>query len=137
MQGNLFDQALKWIEVHAVDVLNLGYTETFKSWIDLLLKKQQQPSIGTLALFALAHALLQDFGRALLIIEQLEKRHEKDQWMDNIEYNNEAADVLGIKAYALLVGQNNINTSMRLMLKQLKRAANDSSFNRIPIRYNV
>ena len=137
MQGKVFDQAMKWIEVHAIDVLNLGYTETFKGWIDLLLKKQQQPSIGTITLFALAHALLQDFGRALHIIEQLEKRHEIDQWMDNAEYNNEAADILGIKAYVLLVDQNNINTSMRLMLKQLKREANDSNLNKIPIRYNI
>lgn len=137
MKGNSFDQALKWIEVHALDVLKLGYTETFKGWIDLLLKKQQELSIGTVLFFAFAHAMLQDFGRALHIIEQLETRHEIDQWMDNVEYTNEAADILGIKAYALRVDQNNINTSMRLMLKELKREANDSNFNKIPIRYNM
>ncbi|QUW23300.1 hypothetical protein JSQ81_07125 [Sporosarcina sp. Marseille-Q4063] len=137
MKGKVFDHALKWIEVHAIEVLNLGYTDTIKGWINLLLKKQQQLSVGTISLFALAHALLQDFGRALHIIEQLEKRHEIDQWMDSAEYNNEAADILGIKAYALLVGQNNINTSMRLMLEQLKREANDCNFNKIPIRYNI
>jgi LuxR family transcriptional regulator, maltose regulon positive regulatory protein len=137
MQGEVFDQALKWIEVHAIDVLNLGYTETFKGWIDLLLKKQQELSIGTITLFALAHALLQDFGRALHILEQLEKRHEIDRWMDSAAYNKESADVLGIKAYVLLVDQNNINTSTRLMLKQLKPEANDSNINKIRIRYNI
>jgi LuxR family transcriptional regulator, maltose regulon positive regulatory protein len=137
MQGKVFSKALKWIEVHAVAVLNLGYTETFKGWIDLLLKKQQELSIGTITLFALAHVLLQDFGRALHIIELLEKRHELDHWMDNAAYNNEAADVLGIKAYALLIEQNNINTSMRLMLKKLKREAKDSNFDKIRIRYNI
>ncbi len=41
LRGNHFEQAMKWIEVHATDVLKMGYTETFKRWIDLLLKQQQ------------------------------------------------------------------------------------------------
>ena len=137
LSGNHFDQALNWIKVHAIDVLKLGYTETLKRWIDLLLKNQQELSIETTLLFAFAHAMLKDFGRALHIIEQLENRHEIDQWMDNEEYKNEALDILGIKAHTLLVGQNNINTSMRLLLKLIEQESNDSKFNEIPIRYNM
>ncbi|WP_172373057.1 LuxR C-terminal-related transcriptional regulator [Sporosarcina jiandibaonis] len=137
MRGNIFVDAMKWIEIHALDIFKLGYTETLKGWIDLLLKEQQELSIEMTTLFALAHAMLQDFGRTFHIIEQLEKRHEIDHWMDNEEYNNEAADFLAIKAYALLVDQNSMNTSLRLMLKQSKREAKDSNFNKISIRYNV
>ena len=137
LKGKLFDQAMKWIEVHAIDVLKLGYTETFKGWINLVLKNRQELSIGTKLLFAFAHAMLQDFGRALHIIEQLENRHEIDQWMDNEEYKNEVVDILRIRAYTLLVGQNNINTSMRLLLKLVERETNDSKFKEIPIRYNM
>ena len=137
LSGNSFDQALNWIKVHAIDVLKLGYTETLKRWIDLLLKNQQELSIETTLLFAFAHAMLQDFGRALHIIEQLEDRHEIDQWMANNEYKNEALAILGIKAHTLLVGQNNINTSMRLLLKLVEQESNDSKINKIPIRYNM
>ena len=137
LRGDVYHKALEWIDEHILDILALGQTETFVGWVDLLVMNEQKVSPGTLAMQAFALAMLNDFGRALQVINQLEFRNKSDEWMTHKDYQTEAADFLGIKAYVLLYGFNDIEASLHLLLEQLERRTKESKFNLIPIRYNM
>ena len=136
LRGEVYHLAIEWIEKHVVDVLTLGQTETFVRWIDLLVRKGHSLNPGLCIMHAFALAMLSEFGRALQIIEQIEKRNELDQWLSNEDYKDEAADFIGIKAYVVLFGLNDIQSSMHLMLERLKQQPINAKLDVIPISYN-
>ena len=137
LRGGLYDLAVKWIEKHVVDVLRLGQTNTFVRWIDLLVRKGHIPSLSTRIMYTFALAMLSDFGRALHVIRELEMQDKLDQWMTHADKKTELADFIGIKAYVILFGLNDIKSSMWLMLERLEEQRKNSRLDVIPIRYNV
>ena len=137
LRGGLYDLAVKWIEKHLVDLLTLGQTDTFIRWTDLLVRKNHVLSLNIRIMYAFALAMLSDFGRALQAIDELENQDKLDQWMTHGDKKTEATDLIGIKAYVVLFGLNDVESSMRLMLEIFKQQPKDSKLDAIPISYNV
>lgn len=137
LRGGLYELAVNWIEKHLVDLLTLGQTDTFVRWTDLLVRKGHVLSLSMRIMYTFALAMLSDFGRALQVIKELENQDMLDQWMTHKDKKTEVADFIGIKAYVVLFGQNDVHSSMQLMLERFEQQPKNSKLDVIPIRYNV
>ena len=134
--GQLDDIADVWITAHLIDIFTLGQTSTFIRWVRLLRNRRFPVNIETLVMYVITLSNSYDIAEASQLIDELERRHEADQWMDTEEYRGMASILVTVKAFVLFTGHRDVEQAAEIIVAQLKRGRVSSKWDNIPMHYN-
>ncbi|KAA0941027.1 hypothetical protein FQ087_21515 [Sporosarcina sp. ANT_H38] len=134
--GQLHDIADAWITAHLVEIFTSGETSTFTRWVQLLRDNNYPVNVETLVMNVITYATIHELEKANQLIEELESRHDLDQWMDHIDYQGMASILDSTKAFVLYASGGDLGQVIKIMQKQLERGPVSSRWDNIPMQYN-
>lgn len=136
LRGQLYEEADSWITAHLVEIFTLGQTSTFIRWVRVLRDSGYSVNIETLVMYITTLSTIYEMREASQLIIELDRRHEVDQWMDDIDYRGMASILETVRAFVLLAGGKDIEQSMGIIGKQVSRGHVSSRWDNIPMQYN-
>lgn len=86
LQGQLYEVADTWITAHLIEIFTLGHLSTFIRWIRVLRNNGYLVNVETLVMYIIILANIYEMEEASRLIVELTRKHDIDQWMDQIEY---------------------------------------------------
>ncbi|WP_342513938.1 LuxR C-terminal-related transcriptional regulator [Sporosarcina sp. FSL K6-1522] len=136
LQGQLYETADTWITDHLIQIFTLGQTSTFIRWVRILQDHNYPVDIETLVMYVITLSNIYEMEEASRLIDELERRHEVDQWMETEEYRGMASILVTVKAFVLFAGVGDIEQATEIIVAQLKRGRVSSKWDNIPMQYN-
>ncbi len=134
--GQLYKQADEWMTAHLVEIFTSGQTSTCMRWVQQLKDKQYSVNVETLVMNVITLATTHELEKAGQFIEELERRHELDQWMDQLDNQDMASILVSMKAFVLYANGGDLGQVIEIMQKQLLRGPVSSRWDNIPMQYN-
>ncbi len=134
--GQLYDIADAWITAHLVEIFTSGETSTFTRWVRLLRDNNYPVNIETLVMNVITYATIHELEKANQLIEELERRHDLDQWMDQADYQGMASILDSTKVFVLYAGGGDLRQVIGTIQKQIERGPVSSRWDNIPMQYN-
>ena len=135
--GQLEEIADAWITAHLIDIFTLGQTSTFIRWVRLLRNNRYPVNIETLVMYIITLSNIYEIAEASQLIDELERRHKVDHWMDTEEYGGMASILVTAKAFVLFTGHGDVDQAAEIIIAQLKRGRVSSKWDTIPMQYNL
>lgn len=135
--GQLEGIADAWITAHLIDIFTLGQTSTFIRWVRLLRNNRYPVNIETLVMYIITLSNIHEIAEASQLIDELERRHKVDRWMDTEEYGGMASILVTVKAFVLFTGHGDVDQATEIIIAQLKKGRVSSKWDTIPMQYNL
>lgn len=135
IQVQNFQLAEMWITTYVTDIFASGQTAMFKQWVRTLLDHQYIVSHGILVMYLITLGINHQIKEANELIEELERRHVVDGWMDRVE--NQIIVSLFEKMQVFIVFASGDHQQVTGMVKiLLKKGYDRSNWDIVPISYN-
>lgn len=136
LQGQLYEVADSWITAHLIEIFTLRQTSTFIRWVRELRDNSYVVNVETLVMYVITLSTLYEMEEASRLIVELDRRHDVDRWMDDIDHQGIVSILESVSAFVLLAGGKDIDQSMGIISKQANKGRVSSKWDQIPMQYN-
>ncbi|WP_342513937.1 LuxR C-terminal-related transcriptional regulator [Sporosarcina sp. FSL K6-1522] len=136
LNGRLYAIADTFMTMHLVDIFTSGEASTFTRWVQHLLGHGYPVNVETLVINVITLATTHELEQASQLIEELERRHTLDQWMEQADHQGIAQILESITAFVLYANGGNLEQVFRIMQKQLESGHISTKWDDVPVRYN-
>lgn len=105
-------------------------------WVRELRDNSYIVNVETLVMYVITLSTLYEMEEASRLIVELDRRHDIDQWMDDIDYQGMVSILESVSAFVLIAGGKDIDQSMGIISQQANKGRVSSEWDYIPMQYN-